>query len=66
MAAARSWWGICRSQIRPVVLVWAKRLWRCAEPACATRTWSEESEEIAPRAVLTEGLGRRSLVVSVR
>ena len=39
---------------RPVVLVWAKRLWRCAEPACATRTWSEESEEIAPRAVLTE------------
>ena len=40
--------------VRPVVLVWAKRLWRCAEPACATRTWSEESEEIAPRAVLTE------------
>jgi transposase len=39
---------------RPVVLVWATRLWRCAEPACATRTWSEESEEIAPRAVLTE------------
>ena len=39
---------------RPVVLVWAKRLWRCPEPACPARTWSEESDEIAPRAVLTE------------
>jgi transposase len=39
---------------RPVVLVWAKRLWRCTEAACAACTWSEESDEIAPRAVLTE------------
>lgn len=39
---------------RPVRLVWAKRLWRCAEATCATRTWSEDVEEIAPRAVLTE------------
>jgi transposase len=39
---------------RPVVLVWAKRLWRCGEAACSARTWSEESGEIAPRAVLTE------------
>jgi hypothetical protein len=39
---------------RPVVLVWAKRLWRCPEPACPARTWSEESDQIAPRAVLTE------------
>jgi transposase len=39
---------------RPVVLVWAKRLWRCTEVACAARTWSEGSDEIAPRAVLTE------------
>jgi transposase len=39
---------------RPVVLVWAKRLWRCPEPACAMGTWSEDSDEIAPRAVLTE------------
>lgn len=38
----------------PVRLVWAKRLWRCPEPACAVQTWSEESDEIAPRAVLTE------------
>jgi transposase len=39
---------------RPVVLVWAKRLWRCPEPRCAACTWSEESDQIAPRAVLTE------------
>jgi hypothetical protein len=39
---------------RPVVLVWAKRLWRCPEPGCPARTWSEECDEIAPRAVLTE------------
>lgn len=39
---------------RPVVLVWAKRLWRCPEPACGMGTWSEHSDEIAPRAVLTE------------
>jgi transposase len=39
---------------RPVVLVWAKRLWRCTEPGCPAGTWSEECDEIAPRAVLTE------------
>jgi transposase len=39
---------------RPVVLVWNKRLWRCPEPDCPACTWSEESDEIAPRAVLTE------------
>ena len=32
---------------RPVVLVWAKHLWRCPEPACPARTWSEESEHQA-------------------
>jgi transposase len=39
---------------RAVVVVWDKRLWRCPEQGCTARTWSEESEEIAPRAVLTE------------
>jgi transposase len=29
---------------RPVTLLWLKRLWRCAEPACEVRTWSETSE----------------------
>jgi transposase len=48
---------------RPVVLVWAKRLWRCPEPACPARMWSEESDQIAPRAVLTERTGPRSLAV---
>ena len=38
----------------PVRLIWRKRLWRCPEPDCAVTTWSEESDEIAPRAVLTE------------
>ncbi len=39
---------------RPTVLVWSKRLWRCGESRCAQRTWSEASQEIRPRAVLTE------------
>ena len=39
---------------RPMLLVWSKRLWRCAEPACLQRTWSETREEIRPRATLTE------------
>jgi transposase len=26
---------------RPVVLLWRKRLWRCREPACSVRTWTE-------------------------
>jgi transposase len=37
----------------PALLVWRKRIWRCAEPDCPTRTWSEEHELIGPRAVLT-------------
>ena len=28
---------------RPVVLVWCKRIWRCDEPRCAKRTWTETS-----------------------
>jgi transposase len=39
---------------RPVVLWWRKRLWRCGEPACAVRTWTEQAAAIRPRAVLTE------------
>ena len=38
----------------PVTLVWAKRIWCCGDADCATKTWTETSEEIAPRAVLTE------------
>jgi transposase len=39
---------------RPVVLVWAKRLWRCPDPDCAVGTWSGQVDEIAPWAALTE------------
>jgi transposase len=39
---------------RPVVLWWRKRLWRCREPACGVRTWTEQVAAIRPRAVLTE------------
>jgi transposase len=39
---------------RPVVLAWRKRIWRCGEPACAVRTWTEQQAAIRPRAVLTE------------
>jgi transposase len=39
---------------RPVVLCWRKRIWRCREPACSVRTWTERTAAICPRAVLTE------------
>jgi transposase len=39
---------------RPVVLAWRKRIWRCIEPACGVRTWTEQRVAIRPRAVLTE------------
>ena len=39
---------------RPVVLAWRKRIWRCSEPACGVRTWTERVAAIRPRAVLTE------------
>jgi transposase len=39
---------------RPVVLCWCKRIWRCREPACKVRTWTERAAAIGPRAVLTE------------
>ena len=39
---------------RPVLLVWVKRVWRCEEPRCAQRTWSETHPAIRARATLTE------------
>lgn len=39
---------------RPVVLVWAKRIWRCPDPDCTMATWTEEVDGITPRAALTE------------
>ncbi len=39
---------------RATVLVWWKRIWRCPDPLCAARTWTERSPMVAPRRVLTE------------
>ena len=38
---------------RAVLLVWRKRVWRCDQRLCPTRTWTEPSEHVAGRAVLT-------------
>ena len=52
--------GRTRSQVRdlsiagrPVVLVFARRRWRCPEPACAINTWSESHDQIPFRGSLT-------------
>jgi transposase len=39
---------------RPVTLIWVKRVWRCAEPRCRRRTWTETSGHVGSRASLTE------------
>jgi transposase len=43
---------------RPTTLIWIKRLWRCRYQRCVTRTWSETSPEIPPRASLTTRAAR--------
>ena len=45
---------------RPARLVWMKRRWRCADPDCDAKTWTEGSEFVPPRAVLTERAGREA------
>ena len=42
---------------RPARLVWSKRRWRCREALCAARTWTETSEHVSARAVLTRRAG---------
>jgi transposase len=44
---------------RPTVLMWSKRRWRCPDSDCGVGTWSETTEAIAPRAVLTQRARRR-------
>jgi transposase len=39
---------------RPVALLWAKRVWRCADGDCPQGTWTEHTAVIGPRASLTE------------
>jgi transposase len=44
---------------RSVRLVWRKVRWRCAEPDCATGSWTEEDRRIAaPRVTMTDRAGR--------
>ena len=38
---------------RPVVVMWRKRIWRCAEPVCPVTTFSEEHPLAGHRAALT-------------
>ncbi len=39
---------------RPVRIRWRKRTWRCREPACPTRSFTEQDEQVArPRGLLT-------------
>ncbi len=42
---------------RPTRLVWRKRRWRCVEPNCEARTWTEESPAMSSRHVLTRRAG---------
>jgi transposase len=37
-----------------MVLAWRKRRWRCREPDCEAKTWTEHIDGVAPRAVLTD------------
>jgi len=39
---------------RPVLLCWSKRVWRCRYRACPRVTFSERTEAIRPKGVLTE------------
>ncbi len=38
---------------RPVLVRWRKRIWRCPEPACPVRTWTEEHPYAPARSKLT-------------
>lgn len=42
---------------RPARLRWSKRRFRCEEPLCAARTWTETSPEFSSRCLLTNRAG---------
>jgi transposase len=42
---------------RPARLRWIKRRWRCVEPDCDARTWTERSTHVDTQAVLTRRAG---------
>jgi len=41
----------------PVRLVWIKRRWRCTDPDCEARTWTETSDDLPERQVLSRRAG---------
>ena len=42
---------------RPARLVWDKRRWRCEEPMCRVRSWTESSPQFSARCLLTNRAG---------
>jgi hypothetical protein len=44
---------------RPARLVWIKRRWRCSDPDCDARTWTEHSDHADTQVVLTRRAVRR-------
>ena len=42
---------------RPARLVWSKRRWRCREPWCPAKTWTERSDHFDTQAVITRHAG---------
>lgn len=42
---------------RPARLVWRKRRWRCVEPDCDAKTWTETSLHVSSRSLLTRRAG---------
>jgi transposase len=42
---------------RPARLVWIKRRWRCPDPDCDARTWTEHSDHADTQAVLARRAG---------
>ena len=45
---------------RAARLVWRKRRWRCVDPHCEAKTWTETSPHISARTVLTRRAGREA------
>jgi transposase len=42
---------------RPARLVWVKRRWRCRQPQCAAKTWTEHTDHVGAQGVLTRRAG---------
>jgi transposase len=42
---------------RPARLVWMKRRWRCSDSDCDAKTWTETTDHVPPRGLLTNRAG---------